>query len=273
MDFKAALGRLRQMRADFTPRFCLFLHPTRLNTQWADVLANRYGSDAVPIAGANCRGDLARPGHGRFGTPGGWPPSDTGSERNLGAIFPSLGRAQPCVHCRCRVQCWPSGRDQPSCGSRARRETAHYRRSEAVRHETGVPVAVFVQKRIPKTHPAPTTRFGRTLPFNTQLAASWLAVVTVPLAVVPWALVHVMAFDRVTEGCVGPFGWLPVLLGFPLTSAAFQSGSSPATGGTPRPARLRIRFALIASPRSPRSRKYSPVRSADNFSATATLMN
>jgi hypothetical protein len=47
MDFKAALGRLRQMRTDFTPRFCLFLHPTGVNTQWADVLANRYGSDAV----------------------------------------------------------------------------------------------------------------------------------------------------------------------------------------------------------------------------------
>jgi hypothetical protein len=42
--------------------------------------------------------------------------------------------------------------------------------------------------------------------------ASWLAVVTVPLAIVPWALVHVMAFDRVPEGSLGPFGWLPVLL-------------------------------------------------------------
>jgi hypothetical protein len=52
-----------------------------------------------------------------------------------------------------------------------------------------------------------------------------------------------------------------------------QFDSSAGAGGIPRPARLSIRFAIPASPRSARSRKYSSVLIADNFSATATLMN
>jgi len=55
--------------------------------------------------------------------------------------------------------------------------------------------------------------------------------------------------------------------------APVQSTSSPGAGEFPRPARFRSRFAFATSPRCPRSRKYSSVRKADNFSATATLMN
>src|ERR1017187_10856229 len=49
--------------------------------------------------------------------------------------------------------------------------------------------------------------------------------------------------------------------------------SSPAVGGFPRPAFLRVRFALPMLARPDRSRKYSSVRSAETFSATATLIN
>src|ERR1035438_4875423 len=49
--------------------------------------------------------------------------------------------------------------------------------------------------------------------------------------------------------------------------------SSPAIGAFPRPAFLRIRFALPMLVRPDRSRKYSSVRSAETFSATATLIN
>jgi len=48
---------------------------------------------------------------------------------------------------------------------------------------------------------------------------------------------------------------------------------SPFNGGLPTPARFRMPSAFRTSPRAARSRKYSSVRSADSFSATATLMN
>jgi len=56
-------------------------------------------------------------------------------------------------------------------------------------------------------------------------------------------------------------------------TATIQPSSSPGSGGFPRPARFRSRFAFATSPLAPRSRRYSSVRKADTFSATATLMN
>ena len=49
--------------------------------------------------------------------------------------------------------------------------------------------------------------------------------------------------------------------------------SSPATGGFPAPARFGIRRAFATFPLAARSAKYSSVRKADTFSATATLIN
>ena len=49
--------------------------------------------------------------------------------------------------------------------------------------------------------------------------------------------------------------------------------SSPATGGFPAPARFKIRSAFATFPLAARSAKYASVRKADNFSATATLIN
>jgi hypothetical protein len=63
--------------------------------------------------------------------------------------------------------------------------------------------------------------------------------------------------------------------------AAFRPGffchsigsSSPSIGGLPLPARSRIRRVSARSARRPLSRKYSSVRKAETFSATATLMS
>jgi hypothetical protein len=41
--------------------------------------------------------------------------------------------------------------------------------------------------------------------------ASWLVVVAVPLAIVPWALVHLLILGRIPESSIGPFCWLSVL--------------------------------------------------------------
>jgi hypothetical protein len=49
--------------------------------------------------------------------------------------------------------------------------------------------------------------------------------------------------------------------------------ASPSTGGFPFPARSRIRKVSARLARRPLSRKYSSVRKAETFSATATLMS
>src|SRR5579864_8295926 len=49
--------------------------------------------------------------------------------------------------------------------------------------------------------------------------------------------------------------------------------SSPSNGGFPLPARSRIRKVSARSARRPLSRKYSSVRKAETFSATATLIS
>src|SRR6185312_2411149 len=49
--------------------------------------------------------------------------------------------------------------------------------------------------------------------------------------------------------------------------------SSPTIGAFPRPAFLRMRLAFPILARLDRSRKYSAVRSAETFSATATLIS
>ena len=69
------------------------------------------------------------------------------------------------------------------------------------------------------------------------------------------------------------FSGLGHWVGAALLRPTFQATSSPGTGGFPRPARFRSRLAFATPPRCPRTRKYSSVRKADNFSATATLMN
>ena len=66
-----------------------------------------------------------------------------------------------------------------------------------------------------------------------------------------------------------------------LSFAAFRPGffrcsggsSSPSIGGFPCPARSRIRRVSARSALRPLSRKYSSVRKAETFSATATLMS
>lgn len=45
----------------------------------------------------------------------------------------------------------------------------------------------------------------------TMNVASWLVVVAVPLAIVPWVVVHRLISERIPQGSVGPFGWLSVL--------------------------------------------------------------
>src|SRR5947209_14873443 len=62
---------------------------------------------------------------------------------------------------------------------------------------------------------------------------------------------------------------------FPDSDLDSQScgSSSPSTGGFPFPARSRMRKVSARSARRPLSRKYSSVRKAETFSATATLIN
>jgi hypothetical protein len=60
---------------------------------------------------------------------------------------------------------------------------------------------------------------------------------------------------------------------FGVVSSALRRNSSRSTGGLPFPARPRIRKLVGAIGTAPRSRKYSSVRAAETFSATATLMS
>src|SRR5260370_25814175 len=77
------------------------------------------------------------------------------------------------------------------------------------------------------------------------------------------------------------FFFSPFLVTKSLRFAAFRLGffrhsggsSSPSIGGLPLPARSRIRKVSARSARRPLSRKYSSVRKAETFSATATLMS
>jgi hypothetical protein len=78
-------------------------------------------------------------------------------------------------------------------------------------------------------------------------------------------------------GCL----FCPRLLTDSLPFAALRPGffrhsggsSSPSTGAFPFPARSRMRKVSERSARLPLSRKYSSVRKAETFSATATLMS
>src|SRR6266851_3768608 len=66
---------------------------------------------------------------------------------------------------------------------------------------------------------------------------------------------------------------LPFATLWPGFFCLFCGGSSLSIGGFPFPARSRIRKVSARLPRRPLSRKYSSVRKAETFSATATLMS